>query len=233
MKRARSVALAWMVTAVLSSASAQNQVFVVDAAGGPGSDFLQAADAVAAAAAGDAACHPAAGGGPGLRVSGVNALAVVRDSVLLGGPGGTVPPPCSGGGSPVPPTDIQSGSLTTLAEPIRTLFIDSPVREGVFAGPQVTGSVGEPTFLLYSLAPDVTYSQGLAGTVVPGSPLLCTPFLAIPPGGSVFIAVPIPATALPPGIKAVNVHVQVAVPGASGFGVLGGSSVLTIIDGAL
>ncbi len=183
---------------------------------------------------GDSSCNPPGDGGPALRVTGVGPTVVDVASAFTGGPGGSTSPSCpSGMGATGPPTDVQAGSFTTASEPHRSLAFASPAREGNTLAFQIKGVAGEPTLLLYSFQEDLQPFAALTGTLVPGSPLFALPFVAIPPGGTLAFATTLPVNLLPAGVDALDVFVQVAVPGALGQGVVGSSSLLTIVDGAV
>jgi hypothetical protein len=170
-------------------------------------------------------CVPASNGGIGLIAGG----AVVRlDTAIVGGaPGET-----SGGCAPATAGDaivVTSGSIAVVADVAREFETTSPAFEGQISTTTVRGVPGEAVFMLRSLAAQATYVPALKGALVPAFPLQIVPLGNLPPSGELSFSVTLPVGLLPPAIDFVDLHHQVLVAGASGFGLLGTSSASTIV----
>ncbi len=174
---------------------------------------------------------PPADGGDGLRAPfGSKPTLRLLDSQILPGAAGTPALTC-------PPT-AQPGqafyagpwlTIEVINESARSLVADAIMKEASNGSISLTGAPGELAFLLISPTLDVTYVQGLAGTLVPAFPLILAPVGTLDAAGNRTLSVPVPTNAIPPGCGFVPVLVQMLVAGTSGTGVLGSASVVALL----
>lgn len=183
--------------------------------GGPGGNATQTTSQ----------CFAASNGGAGIGGTG---SVILLDSDVAGGPAGENTGAC------VPASDglatqLTAGSVATIPDLAREFEVTSPAVEGQLATTTVRGVPGEAAFMLRGFAADPTYVSSLKGGLVPAFPLQIIALGVVPPSGEITFSVLIPLGVLPPAIDFVDLHHQVLVAGATGTGLLGTSSVATVV----
>lgn len=171
-------------------------------------------------------CWPSNDGGAGATVHG---RLVRMDSTIVGGATGVDASGCPQVSVAGPDVYLTGGSVTTIADTLRRFQVAVPIHEGTSAVNSIEGVPGDPVVLLVGFAPDVTIFAHLGGALVGAPPFIAAFVGVIPAGGTLGFSVPVPVGSLPPSLAGVVLYEQIAVPGASGFGVLGAPAIVTIV----
>lgn len=159
-----------------------------------------------------------------------NGQATLIDCVAFGGAAPAVPSGCPNAGQAgVAIETSPNGVLTVVNEPARSLEMSSPARGGQTATLEIDGAPNESTFLLFSANIHGALEPSVAGLLLPGAPIRVFGLAPLNASGKLLATLPIPPNALPPGIEAVDVYLQVAVPGSAGTGVMGSGTVVTLL----
>jgi len=116
-------------------------------------------------------CGTPGDGGPGLELR-AGAQAFLRNTSLLGGPGGVPEAGCTNDpGADGPPDLIVSGTLQQTTAPMHSVDVTSPVRTDETAQIDVVGVPGELAFMLYSTGLQPVFFPGLFDALLPGAPI--------------------------------------------------------------
>ena len=153
-------------------------------------------------------CSDGGDGGPGLSLSGglgADPVARIVDCTFVGGPGGASGGPTCFPGSAGPPTQIFSGSLTTIPVAARTYEVSSPIRSGVPATLSFHGVPDEFVFLIVSGGQTPQYVDLFKGVFAPASPYILVYVGQIPGSGDLTVN---PTVNLDPSLQCAVLHEQ-------------------------
>lgn len=131
------------------------------------------------------------------------------------------------------PVKVASGIYGAYSDTARSIVATSPVRAGQATTLTIKGQPNEAVFLFVSPLVNPTFVPALKGALLPLTPFAFIPFGNMPPSGPLVVPVTIPPGILPPGEQALDVYVQTHVAGATGTGIVGRPTVLTILDPSL
>jgi hypothetical protein len=177
-------------------------------------------------------CFNGGDGGVGLRV--VASSATLRNTSVVGGPGGSVVGSClfwpltpGAAGSAI---EIVSGSVTTSDFSGGSITLSSPTRATQSTTLSLTGSAnGAAVLFVGSSLATGPAATPLGSTLL--SPSTYVALVPLGPAGSVGLSIPMPL--LPPGIEAAAVFTQAAYCSPVDGCAFGAGSELTVLDASL
>lgn len=175
-------------------------------------------------------------GGPGVRSVGVMNQARIRDSVVLGGPGGIagwMGPDCGDSFDGAVGPGVEGVGVIPVAGLHRTLvFPVMPVRELSPFNAAVNAEAGDFAVLLWSVAPANAPVGGASGQLLlsPVPLLHVLPLGFVPGSGPLTISTSVPELGL--GVESVRVYLQLFVQAANGDFVLGSPVTVVALDSA-
>lgn len=176
-------------------------------------------------------CKPGQVGGDGLDATN---LAIVRALDVSAQPGlGGAPAPSGGCGGDASGLALRLAPGTTylpMAGQANEFSISSPEREATSHTLHAQGEPGASIVVLVSAAPAVLPAYAAAGALLVAPPIVAISFGALPPGGTLDVA--IPAGTLPPAIDGITVYAQPLFFESGGARLAPGSAVV-LLDAAI
>lgn len=168
--------------------------------------------------------HNGGDGGAGLALGPTGVAWLLGGTFASGGDGGwsDVGPDGADG----PDVSAPAGNVSDFGGSAHGFDLISPLREGQAGQLKFDGDAGDTALVFASLTLHQIPYAGYQGVLMLAPSALLGPFPMGPPGN---LQVPFLGPLLPPGVEALNVHVQPAYVGG-GSTVLGTARVLTLLD---